>query len=374
MENEKKTVFLSRSKEVYRIPSLFYDGERKMLMAFAERRSIAADTHTEALVMKTGIKKKDETTDKDTIGWSDAMVLQEAKISEHRPMNPCPVYEKSTKVLFLFFICIEGNISDHSQVRSGCNKTRLCYIKTTDGGQTWSEVTDLTDSLIKDKNWATFAVGPGHGIQTEAGRMIVPLYAYMNHKSYALCLYSDDKGDTWQFSGMIQGNSGECEIAEVYNDQGVSSIYCNARSNKGCRVEAFSSDNGNDFCMLESAKKLLETRTGCQGSVVSFPAQDDAPDKESGENSTLNKWLLYTHPANTSKRLDLGVYLNKSPHDPKAWSKPWIINSGPSGYSDLAYIDDGWFVCLMECGHKCETEQIGYKLFSYSEIKAGIGE
>lgn len=84
-------------------------------------------------------------------------------------------------------------------------------------------------------------------------------------------------------------------------------------------------------------------------------------------------WLLYTHPTDKSKRIDLGVYLSKSPKDPYAWSNLLIIYDGPSGYSDLAYMDDGWFVCLMEFGLEKETEQTASVLFSYSEVRKGTG-
>ncbi|KAK5899430.1 hypothetical protein CesoFtcFv8_008911 [Champsocephalus esox] len=85
-----------------------------------------------------------------------------------------------------------------------------------------------------------------------------------------------------------------------------------------------------------------------------------------------NKWLLFTHPSDKSERLDLGVYVNKSPQDPSAWSAPWSINCGPSGYSDLAYIDESWFACLMEWGEDNYTEQIAIEIFSYNEVNQAI--
>lgn len=66
LEIEEKTVFLSGEK-VYRIPALFYDRDRKRLLAFAERRKTRADTSTEVLVMKTGMVIKDEDTHEVTI-------------------------------------------------------------------------------------------------------------------------------------------------------------------------------------------------------------------------------------------------------------------------------------------------------------------
>ncbi|XP_070684135.1 sialidase-3-like [Pempheris klunzingeri] len=342
-------------------------------MAFAEQRRTSDDTSTKALVMRTGKVNKDETTHEVTIEWSELQPVKKAHLCGHRPMNPCPVYEKTSQTLFLFFICVRGTISERWQRKWGCNKARLCYVKTEDAGQSWSDVTDLTDTLAEIKRWATFAVGPGHGLQTESGTLIVPLYAYAFCSiSHALYLYSDNKGETWQFGKELQPHSVECEMAEVCDDTGLRFIYCNARSEGSYRVEACDTPDG--FIALQSAEKLVETGKGCQGSVVSFPAQSEDANAEGEPRQKPHEWLLFTHPSSGSERADLGVYLNKCPSNPNAWTKPWIINSGPSGYSDLAYIHDGWFACLMECGEQRETEQIAYKIFSYKEVKQGVGE
>lgn len=285
-------------------------------------------------------------------------------------MNPCPVYEKATKTLYLFFICVKDGVAEWWQRFTGINRARLCYVTSQDAGRSWSGVTDLTD-LPDIKNWVTFAVGPGHGIQTESGRLIVPVYAYAPKRPlycnapYALHLYSDNQGSTWQFGSRLQTKSVECEMAEVCDAADVRLVYCNARSEGRYRVEALDHCNGAGFVTLPPTEKLVETGKGCQGSVVSFPPQPD---------QSRNKWLLFTHPSDRSARIDLAVYMNKVPGDPEAWSKPWIINSGPSGYSDLAYIDGGWFACLMECGEQKETEQIACLVFNYDEVKRGIGE
>lgn len=297
--------------------------------------------------------------------------MEKAHLDGYRPMNPCPLYEKTSKKIFLFFICVEGTCPEWKQIQFNCNKTRLCYITSDDGGHSWSEVTDLTDAISEIKTWATFAVGPGHGIQTESGRLIVPMYRYAwisfcNRQLNALYLYSEDKGATWHLSGIVKKESLECEMAEVTDDTGLEFIYCNARSKKSYRVEAVDKNDRAGFTVLDSAHNLVEV--GCQGSVVSFPSQSEVARADRDHN----KWLLFSHPSSEHKRIDLGVYLNETPLDPKAWSKPWIINKGPSGYSDLAHIGDGGFICLLECGKSSEIEQIASMVFSYKEVKEGI--
>ncbi|XP_074538999.1 sialidase-3-like [Halichoeres trimaculatus] len=364
---QRQTVFKSDRKRVYRIPSLFYERESETLLAFAEQRKSYKDASSKHLVMSRGRLKEEN----NSIEWSAPTRVEKAHLHGHRPMNPCPLYEKTSKTLFLFFICVEGNYSEFYQIHFNKNKARLCYIKSNDGGQSWSEVTDLTDVLSEIRTWATFAVGPGHGIQTESGRLIVPMYRYVwrtlcDQPPNALYLFSNDQGVNWHLSSIIEKESLECEMAEVSDDTGLKYIYCNARCKESYRVEALDRAG---FTVLEQDETLVEE--GCHGSVVSFPAQSEVS-QDDDQSQNLNKWLLFSHPSHKSKRIDLGVYLNETPLLAKTWSKPWIMNSGPSGYSDLAYIGEGRFVCLFECGESDEIEQIASVVFRYSDVKQGI--
>ncbi|KAK9955365.1 hypothetical protein ABG768_015247 [Culter alburnus] len=352
-----------RKQVTYRIPALFYDSHNQTFLAFAEKRKTADDTDADVLVMRKGIWKDGR------VEWNgDHELLSSACQPNHRSMNPCPVYERDSKTLFLFFITVPFGVSEHKQIHKNKNQARLCYITSKDTGKTWSHITDLTADVIGEqvKDWATFAVGPGHGVQMKSGRLIIPAYVYPCHSlnckptSHAFAFYSDDKGTTWQAGKRMDGESCECQMAEIIDDKGNSTLYCNARSTSGYRFEALSESNGEAFEKSSSAHKLTETGHGCQGSVFSF-APDQAPEKT---------WLLYCHPTNPSKRTCLGVYLNKTPWDASGWEDcKLIIHDGPSGYSDLAQCGDGkHFACLMECGERSEVEGIAFVLFKLSNI------
>ncbi len=299
-------------------------------------------------------------------------------------MNPCPVYERKSKTIYLFFICILGNTTECHQISMGRNQARLCYVTSTDYGQNWSKLTDLTNSVIGDEicNWATFAVGPGHGIQMKSGRLIIPAYVYYIHcrcfcfplkvRSHALSFYSDDCGITWQMGEKITMKSCECEMAEIIDHTDGSHLYCNARSTCGHRVEALSESSGAAFDNPHVAQKLVEPHHGCQGSVLGFPVPEPSGEEEKSPNDCLTQsntktWLLYSHPTNKKKRKDLGIYLNKSPLKSSSWGQPWIIHKGPSGYSDLTLCEER-FACLMECGEKSEIEEIAFVEFKLSNL------
>ncbi|KAI5622494.1 sialidase 3 (membrane sialidase), tandem duplicate 1 isoform X1, partial [Silurus asotus] len=449
----KTTLFRKEINGItYRIPALIYISETQTFLAFAEKRASPCDHDAILLVMRRGTQQDG------CIQWSPVQELSTACLPGHRTMNPCPVYEKETKTLFLFFICVLGKTSEHHQIHTGKNKARLCYVTSSDNGQSWTSTIDLTESVIghEIRNWATFAVGPGHGIQMKSGRLIIPAYVYYIHcrcfpfhfplwvTSHAFAFYSDDCGVTWQFGERVSSESCECEMAEIVDQESRSELYCNARSSKGHRVEVLSKSSGAAFDRPHVARKLVEPSHGCQGSVVSFSAPEDyclaqytktwllyshptdrrsrkalgvylnksplsisdcrveslsetsgkafgapqyprnlvetgtgcqgsvlsiAVPSEQKSTSDTENWLLFSHPTDRGMRMNLGVYLNKSPLSGSGWSEPWVIHHGPSGYSDLSICEQpDRFACLMECGKKSELEEIAFVEFSLSDL------
>ncbi|XP_067232070.1 sialidase-2-like [Chanodichthys erythropterus] len=362
----------------YRIPALVYLSDDQTFLAFAEKRKTLSDTSAEVLVMRRGTwndgKKIKE------VEWvSGHQVLTSACLPNHRSMNPCPVYERDSKTLFLFFVCVPNGVSEYEQIRTNKCQGRLCYVTSKDAGKTWSHTTDLTADVIGEqvKDWAPLAVGPGHGLQLKSGRLIIPAYAYRYtgkpdctsccclsfrcFTPYALAFYSDDKGSTWKAGKQMDVESCECQMAEIIDDKGTSTLYCNARTRLGYRTEALSSKPGEDFDNVLTPNKLIETDQGCQGSVLSFVEQ----------SSPLKTWLLYSHPSDPKKRVNLGLYLNKSPLDSSGWSDEplLILHHGPSAYSDLVEYEPGHFACLLECGKEHENEEIAFLLFELPEKK-----
>ncbi|XP_012736642.2 sialidase-4 [Fundulus heteroclitus] len=375
----------------YRVPALLYLSRFRSFLAFCEERLSPSDSQAHLLVMRKG------TFYRNYVEWKDMCVLGTAALPGHRSMNPCPVYDEFTGMLFLFFIAVLGHTSESYQLVTGDNVTRLCYISSSDGGDTWSKPTDLTETVIGAtiKDWATFALGPGHGIQLKSGRLLIPAYAYHIEcrecfgqlcltTPRAFCFHSDTHGRSWRFGEAIPApESVECQMVSVDQDDGSNVLYCNARSPLGCRVQALSLDDGAAFQEGQLVQRLVEPRNGCHGSVVGFPAplhlykalrghtslcrhwtsfmaytdHTHLPNSQSSHNSSLSPnmppapdpspppdfltptWVAYSHPTWTTARRDLGVFLSLFPRDPDSWRGPWVIYEGPSAYSDLAYLE-----------------------------------
>ncbi|KAF7229229.1 sialidase-3 [Nothobranchius furzeri] len=352
------------STSVYQEPAVVFSQKGQALLIFAGWKKGTAKASSRLLVMKRGVVSR--APDNISVEWVEKRTLEEARLEGHRSTTPCPVYDQKNDKLFLFFTCVEDT---ESQEETESSKTRLCFITSENLGETWSQVNDLTEHL--QENCVAFSAGPGHGLQTESGRLIVPAHVYIQEEGtdgepvpHMAALYSDDDGEYWQFGTTFSDRSTICQMAEVWENDAML-IYCSTLVEGGLRVEAFSSDNGLTF-NTPGGQKSPKLPSSCQGGVVSFPAQEE--DTHEG-SQTPHKWLLFSHPASASTRGDLGVYVNTSPSDPKAWTKPWVIHRGPSGHSDLAYMGNGCFACVFEVGKKEDTNEVALKIFHYSNIK-----
>ncbi|NXS58087.1 NEUR4 protein, partial [Brachypteracias leptosomus] len=412
----------------YRVPALLYLPCVARLLAFAEERLSADDAHANLLVLRRG------TIYGSYVEWEDMRVLETATLKHHRSMNPCPLYDEFTGTLFLFFITVLGRTPESYQIITGQNVTRLCCVTSTDQGLSWSTATDLTQQVIGRaiKDWATFALGPGHGIQLRSGRLLVPAYSYhidckecfgqlCKTTPHSFAFYSDDHGRGWRFGEFIPNlQSGECQLVSVDEEDGSNVLYCNARSPLGYRVQALSTDDGAVFHGGQLVQRLVEPPHGCHGSVIGFPApfvyvpasHGDPGMSPCGSAQRLlagmlpglwslptqqaaaipspppffqaPTWILYSHPTSSMSRVNMGVHLSTFPRDVESWTEPWVIYEGPSAYSDLAYMElphnetsiTGGpaiaFACLYENGTQSPYEQISFSMFTLRDVLQNI--
>lgn len=204
----------------------------------------------------------------------------------------------------------------------------------------------------------------------------------------------------------------ECQMVSVDEEDGTNVLYVNARSALGYRVQALSFDDGATFQEGQLVQRLVEPHNGCHGSVVGFPAplhslsrhpkhrcrhwtsslgssdHNHLPSAIAAANPSLHHtappdfltptWVVYSHPTWTTARKDLGVSLSVFPRDPDSWRGPWVIYEGPSGYSDLAYLElpaaspgsppAVAFACLFECGAKTAYDEICFCIFTLYEL------
>ena len=130
--------------------------------------------------------------------WGKNKVLCESRSGEifH---NPTPVMDRESGFIFVFY----GDCKENKS-------SRVCYLRSDDGGESWSEPFDVTDLFKMDPKQRAFHLpGPGHGIQMQSGRLTVPVWhrhavdnsflPHISERQYAISVvYSDDGGASWQ--------------------------------------------------------------------------------------------------------------------------------------------------------------------------------
>ncbi len=100
--------------------------------------------------------------------------------------NPTPIVDRQTgAVHFLYQV----------------GYARCYYMRSDDDGQTWTapvEITPTFEQFRREYKWNVIAPGPGHGIQLDNGRLLVPVWlstgGHAHHPSCMATIYCDDHG------------------------------------------------------------------------------------------------------------------------------------------------------------------------------------
>lgn len=240
--------------------------------------------------------------------------------------NPCPAIDMQTGTIVLPF----------------CKENQQVFItRSKDDGETWSTPVEMTDG-VKDPAWTYLGTGPGHGIQLQSGRLLIPSWcdespgpatwrpAGWGKTQSSVAFYSDDHGETWQSSEkMTTDASDEWEAVELGNGSIHGSL--RSRQDQHCRAFSWSRDGGHSWSDVEYDDSLPEP--SCQGSIIRYD----------GER------ILLAHPSATGDRTQLTIRLS---HDGcKTWPVSRVLEPGSAAYSDLAVTDDGQILCLYEANN-----------------------
>jgi len=198
-----------------------------------------------------------------------------------------------------------------------------------DDGMTWSDVADITDVTLPHYRNA-FALGPGHGICTASGMLLVPVWmvpkycgepVQSHHPSSISTLFSLDDGETWQLGEILSPtpdvlSPSETVAAELSDGR----IYLSIRQDANCRCKAIGRTGFSLWETYGREKALIDPI--CFGSVVSV------------DHAEYGHLLLFVNCESVTDRKN--VVLKCSTDDGATWTHRIVIDTDHGGYTEIA--------------------------------------
>ncbi len=329
-------VFTSEAEGFYRfvIPSLVIAKDGTIL-AFCEGRKYGpGDYEAGYLLLKRSADNG--------VTWKQ---LQQVAGNTDNPFhNPTAVVDQDTGTIWLAF---------------GQEAFQTFVIHSNDSGATWSEPLEITKDVTAP-DWVHHVVGPGSGIQTRSGRLIltgdhIDNTRYDSVFSRSHVIYSDDHGANWKLGGRLDRGTNECEVVETSDG----SLYMTSRSadrSKHHRISSWSRDGGDTWSEPVYVEELPDPI--CQASIRRYT---DATIHDRDR-------ILFANPASeTRDHLTVRISYDEC----KTWAVSKVLYVGPSAYSDMAIAPDMSICCLYDRGATAAYESIQLAQFNLEWLSDG---
>jgi len=322
----------------YRIPAIVVAPSTALLVFCEARRESIRDASPTDLVLKRSLDSG--------ATWLPLQTLVHGQDTD-AVMNPVAVVDQETHTIFL--CCCNTNRGARGEHR------RQLLLSSRDDGLTWSTAKDMGDRIAAYND--TFVPGPGCGIQTKSGRLIVPGYTSpetidaAGEKGFrSRVLYSDDHGLNWRLGQPVSTDTNESQVVELADGR----LMLNMRQGTGqsCRAVALSADGGESWAPVTWDRALNECP--CQASIVRYSQA------EPGGASRI----LFANPDNAGKRYGV-VERNRmtvriSHDEAQTWPVKKLIHAGPSSYSGLVRLANGDVGLVFEGGETHRREWIRF--------------
>ena len=273
-----------------------------------------------------------------------------------------------------------------------CHNYSRCFsMYSTDDGATFSTPIEITESMFAFRErypWRVLAFGPGHGIQLENGRLVVPVWmstgagtefgaGKLGHRpSEAATIYSDDHGQTWQCGETIVHTDerfhNPSETVAVQLSDGRVLVNIRTEGDENRRLISISADGAHGWSNPYFDEALLEPV--CMGSITKLHAK----------SPQSTNYILFANPDNLENELVAAggslardrkrLTVKLSPDDCQSWPVSRILEAGPSAYSDLATTPDGTILCIYENGmvdRMTDTRYITVARFDLAWVEHG---
>ena len=323
----------------HRIPGMIVT-KKGTLIVYCEARRSASDWAYMDILMQRSTDFGES--------FSTPILLAEGNDLHKTVNNPVMLEDKNGRLHFLY-------CEDYT-VRGG----RVLHRYSDDDGESFSAPVDITDACMPEYHNA-FALGPGHGICTPDGTLVVPIWMVPKYHqspltshapSVVTTLYSKDMGESWTLGELLYSNKDIINpnesVAAVTED---GRVYLNIRIAGYCRAVAYS-DNGYS-AWKDYAPDYALPDPQCFGSVASYKSKDDpytlifanCATKSGRTNVTVRASFDGGKTYPVSKVIDelRGGYVEVAA-DPKA-DKIYVLYEDKFGITDhLAVFNYDWLV------------------------------
>ncbi|WP_350258404.1 exo-alpha-sialidase [Scrofimicrobium sp. R131] len=346
----------------YRIPALTTANDGTVLASWDGRPGSCGDApNPNSIVLRT--------SDDNGLTWSEPRVIAQGVGGDDQVgySDPSFVVDRETGDIFNFFVQSydwgwhQGGNNPPSTERQVMHAV---YIKSSDHGQTWSEPVRVTEALDPNGDGTVvngrFAAS-GEGIQlrtgAHAGRLIQQYTVRDISKGggmYAVSLYSDDHGETWQAGEPVGPNMDENKVVELSDGR----VMLNSRSSgsSGGRWIAYSDDGAETWTGLTFDTQLTDPRNNAS-IIRAFPlAEPGTPE---------SKILLFSNANSASSRANGTIRISYD--DGQTWPDSKVFQAGGMSYSTLTTLADGTIGLLYEPG----GSNIQFAKFTWNWLEPG---
>ncbi|MFJ8790306.1 exo-alpha-sialidase [Streptomyces sp. NPDC102462] len=298
------------------------------VLVFAEGRLTACDAGPHDIVMR-------RSTDGGRTFEASRVIVPAADGESWS--NPTPVVDTKTRTVYLF---VSSTTRDEGNTTCSADRSTIHVMRSADAGRTWSAPRDLTELFDANAyDWTLHGAGPGHGIQLDNGRLLVPVAhrrTIVGHttaeRMYGLAmLLSDDHGRTWQATAPVPVSPDYPVNESRVHQRADGTVVVNGRAAAGgtrYRITATSTDRGSTW-----------SRPVLDGATREFVAIDAGLLRYGGgPDGDGPGRLLFSRPdASARENLTVSVSYDEG----RSFRYHKVVHAGPSYYSDLARLSDG---------------------------------
>ena len=348
-ERLEKDVFVQGEEDyhTYRIPSVVQAPDGTLIALAEGRRDNRGDPGNGHIDLVYKISRDGGSS------WSKRRFFDHSE-EGWSASNPTAVVERDSGRVFVLFNRWKPGCGGRNS-RPGTLDNQLWLRYSDNNGETWSEAVDITEQGRDVERWGKAVFGPGHGIQTADGRLVIPVNAprekgddLQNTASFAL--YSDDKGQSWMRGEQIGRATDENQIVEL--DDGRLLMDARQRGDDvPHRWNSVSTDGGESWSPPREGQKVTKI---CAGII-----------RCSQPGDTEKSFLLWSAPKGPGRR---DLVLRISGDQGASFPAETLVGSGPTAYSDLAALDDGSVAILWEGGEESLYEKITFSCISKEEL------